>query len=47
MAATQVENQLGSLLTQNFIVREGRNLKARAVFNQGKLVLNGRMLPLF
>jgi len=46
LAEQQANTQLDALLAQNFIVREGENIKSQASFNQGKLILNGRSLPI-
>ncbi len=43
----QYKSQLEGILQQNFITREGDKLKASATFNQGELVLNGQVLPVF
>lgn len=47
LAERQLGTQIEGLLAQNFIVREGRNLRASASFNRGEFVLNGTPLPLF
>ncbi len=47
LAERQLGSQIEGLLAQNFIVREGENLKSSARFNRGEFVLNGNPLPIF
>jgi uncharacterized protein YdgA (DUF945 family) len=47
MAEQQATGQVEALLAGNFMVREGKRIKASATFNGGELVVNGVTRPLF
>lgn len=47
MALQQFEQQLEMLLVEEYIVREGEKLMVSMTFKQGKLMVNGRALPMF
>ncbi|BCR05042.1 hypothetical protein DESUT3_21110 [Desulfuromonas versatilis] len=47
LAEQQLNGQLEALVAQNFILREGGQIKTSATFNRGELAVNGQPLPLF
>jgi len=47
MVDLQLAAQLEALVSQHFIVREGKKIKSSATFKQGELVVNGQPMPVF